>query len=91
MAKSSSTSEYYKTHPKAKAKRNKQQARYNKTAHGLAIRVAANKADKKSKKNGTGKKGDGLDNSHYPGSKTRTRLLPASQNRGTERQKPKTA
>ena len=41
-----------------------QQKAYNKTAHGLKIRVAANKADRKSKRNGTGKKGDGKDNSH---------------------------
>lgn len=84
------TAQYYASNPEAKKRRAKQQARYNKTAHGLAIRVAANKADRKSKKNGTGKKGDGKDNSHYPGSKTRTRLLPASQNRSTERRKPKT-
>ena len=41
MAGSSST--YYKNNPKARAKRNKQQARYNKTDKGLKIRTAANK------------------------------------------------
>ena len=41
-----------------------QQKEYNRSAHGLKIRVAANKADRKSKRNGTGKKGDGKDNSH---------------------------
>ena len=41
-----------------------QQKAYNKTAHGLKIRVAANKADRKSKRRGTGFKGDGKDNSH---------------------------
>ena len=42
----------------------KQQQDYNRSAHGLKIRVAANKADRKSKRNGTGKKGEGKDNSH---------------------------
>ena len=41
-----------------------QQKDYNKTAHGLKIRVAANNADRKSKKRGTGFKGDKKDNSH---------------------------
>ena len=41
-----------------------QQKAYNASAYGTAIRVAANKADRLSKKNGTGKKGDGKDNSH---------------------------
>lgn len=42
----------------------KQQKDYNRSEHGLKIRVAANKADRNSKRNGTGKKGDGKDNSH---------------------------
>jgi hypothetical protein len=67
-----------------------QQKAYNKTKHGVAIRVAANKADRKSKRNGTGKKGDGKDNAHYPGS-NKSRLMIASRNRGTERRKPRTA
>lgn len=41
-----------------------QQQAYNKSEHGLKIRIEANKADRLSKKNGTGKKGDGKDNSH---------------------------
>ena len=41
-----------------------QQKAYNRSAHGLKIRVAANKADRKSKRRGTGFKGDGKDNSH---------------------------
>ena len=44
---------------------------------------------KKSKKEGKGKKGDGKDNAHYPGT-NRTRLMSASRNRGTERRKPRT-
>ena len=59
MAKS--TSEYYKSNPKAKAKRLKQQARYNKTAEGLKIRVNANKLNRKL---GTYGNGDGKDASH---------------------------
>ena len=41
------TSEYYKKNPKAAAKRRKQQAKYNKTRKGLAIRVNANKLNRK--------------------------------------------
>ena len=67
-----------------------QQKAYNKTKHGLKIRVAANKADRKTKRNGTGHKGDGKDNAHYPGSK-RSRLMIASRNRGSERRKPRSA
>ena len=59
MAKS--TSSYYKSNPKAKAKRNKQQARYNKTAKGLQIRVKANALNRKL---GTYGNKDGKDASH---------------------------
>ena len=41
------TSEYDKKNPKAAAKRRKQQAKYNKTTKGLAIRVNANKLNRK--------------------------------------------
>ena len=68
-----------------------QQKAYNKSPHGLKIRVAANKADRKTKRNGTGHKGDGKDNAHYPGSKSRSRLMIASRNRGSERRKPRSA
>ena len=67
------------------------QKAYNRTAHGVALRVNANRADRRTKRNGTGHKGDGKDNAHYPGSKTRTRLMIASRNRGTERRKPRAA
>ena len=63
-----------------------QQKRYNRSEHGLKIRVAANKADRRTKRNGTGKKGDGKDNAHIPGT-NRTRLTTASYNRGNERRK----
>ena len=59
MAKS--TSEYYKSNPTAKAKRNKQQAKYNKTVKGLQIRVKANKLNRQL---GTYGNGDGKDASH---------------------------
>ena len=62
------------------------QKAYNKTAHGKKIRVRANKADRKSKREGRGKKGDGKDNAHIPGS-NRTRLTSAHYNRGNERRK----
>ena len=45
----SKTSTYYKNNPEARSKRNKQQARYNKTEKGLKIRVAANKLNRKLK------------------------------------------
>ena len=37
------TSAYYKSNPKAKRRRLKQQAAYNKTPRGLKIRIDANK------------------------------------------------
>ena len=41
-----STSDYYKSNPRARAKRLRTQARYNKTKKGLKIRVAANKLNR---------------------------------------------
>ena len=66
-----------------------QQKAYNKTKHGLKIRVAANKADRKTKRNGTGHVGDRKDNAHKPGTK-RTRLTSEHYNRGNERRKART-
>ena len=63
-----------------------QQKAYNRTEHGTEIRVRANKEDRKSKKNGTGKKGDKKDNAHYPGS-NRSRLTSEHYNRGNERRR----
>ena len=57
-----------------------QQKAYNKTEHGKKIRVRANKADRASKKAGTGKKGDGKDNAHVPGT-NRSRLTSEHYNR----------
>ena len=56
-----STSDYYKSNPKAAAKRRKQQSKYNKTKEGLKIRTAANKLNRKL---GTYGNGDGKDASH---------------------------
>ena len=71
----------------------KQQKEYNRSPHGLKIRVAANKADRKSKRNGTGKKGDGKDNSHT--TKGTVVLAKASTNRAGlgihKRRKPRIA
>ena len=72
------TSEYYKSNPKAKAKRLKQQKRYNKTKKGLALRVNANKLNRQL---GTYGNGDGRDAAHYSGSTTKGRLQSPSENR----------
>ena len=72
------TSEYYKSNPKAKAKRLKQQKQYNKTKKGLALRVNANKLNRKL---GTYGNGDGKDAAHYKGSDTKGRLQSPSENR----------
>ncbi len=56
-----STSEYYKSNPKARKKRLTQQAKYNKTKKGLKIRTDANKLNRKL---GTYGNGDGKDASH---------------------------
>jgi len=56
-----STSEYYKDNPEARERRQKQQAKYNKTNNGLKIRTAANKLNRKL---GTYGNGDGKDASH---------------------------
>ena len=60
------TSEYYKKNPKARKKRLTQQKKYNKTQKGLAIRVNANKLNRKL---GTYGNRDNMDAAHYKGSK----------------------
>ena len=72
------TSEYYKSNPDAKAKRLKQQKRYNKTKKGLALRVNANRLNRQL---GTYGNGDGRDAAHYSGSTTKGRLQSPSENR----------
>ena len=58
---SGKTSKYYKSNPKAAARRRKQQRAYNKTNAGLQIRVKANKLNRRL---GTYGNGDGKDASH---------------------------
>ena len=72
------TAEYYKKNPKAAAKRRKQQAKYNKTTKGLAIRVNANKLNRKL---GTYGNRDGMDAAHYDSSTTKGRKQKPSINR----------
>ena len=72
------TSEYYKSNPDAKAKRLKQQKRYNKTKKGLALRVNANRLNRQL---GTYGNGDNKDAAHYKGSTTKGRLQSPSKNR----------
>ena len=74
----SKTSKYYKKNPKARKRRLRQQAKYNKTKRGLSIRVNANKLNRKL---GTYGNRDGLDAAHYKGSKTRGRKQKPSINR----------
>ena len=76
MAKS--TAEYYRQNPEARKNLLKQQSAYQKTEKGKAIKNNANKLNRKL---GTYGNGDGKDASHYKGSTTKGRLLPASENR----------
>ena len=80
----SKTSKYYKKNPKAAAKRRKQQARYNKSPKGLAIRVNANKLNRKL---GTYGNRDNMDAAHYKGSKTKGRTQKPSINRKSRTKK----
>jgi len=73
-----STAEYYRSNPQARKKRLKQQAKYNKTKRGLAIRVNANRLNRDL---GTYGNGDGKDAAHYKGSTTKGRLQKPSVNR----------
>ena len=72
------TAEYYRSNPKAKARRLKQQKKYNKTTKGLALRVNANRLNRQL---GTYGNGDGKDAAHYKGSTTKGRLQSPSTNR----------
>jgi hypothetical protein len=73
-----STSNYYKSNPTAKAKRNKQQSAYQKTAKGSTIKKNANKLNRKL---GTYGNGDGKDAAHYKGSATKGRTQSMKINR----------
>ena len=72
------TSKYYKSNPKARAVRLKQQRKYNKIKKGLALRVNANRLNRQL---GTYGNGDGLDAAHYKGSTTKGRKQKPSANR----------
>jgi len=78
-----STSDYYKSNPRARKKRLKQQARYNKTPKGLKIRVAANKLNRTL---GTYGNGDGKDAAHT-GNGNKGKLQDPSVNRRRGRRK----
>ena len=73
-----STANYYRSNPKARARRLKQQKRYNKTKKGLALRVNANRLNRQL---GTYGNGDGRDAAHNKGSTTKGRLQSPSENR----------
>ena len=74
----SRTSNYYKKNPKARAKRLKQQAKYNKTRKSIKQRVDDNR---KNRQFGTYGNYDGLDVSHKNG---KVVLEKASKNRGSK-------
>ena len=76
-----STSDYYKSNPKAAARRRKQQRAYNKTSNGLKIRTAANKLNRKL---GTYGNGDGKDASHTGPNSGKTEA------KGPNRRRPRT-
>lgn len=75
-----STSDYYKKNPKAKAKRNAQQTRYNKSGKGRSITKRANKANRAL---GTYGNRDGKDAAHT--GKNRAKLEAPSTNRANPR------
>ena len=72
------TASYYRSNPKARATRLKQQKKYNKTKKGLALRVNANRLNRQL---GTYGNGDNKDAAHYKGSTTKGRLQKPSTNR----------
>jgi len=76
----SRTSEYYKKNPKARAKRLKQQARYNRQSLQIEKRVELNRENHK---RGTYGNGDGKDVSHKKDGSTT--LEKASTNRARNR------
>ena len=76
---SGKTSAYYKSNPRARLKRLKQQAAYNKTPHGKALRVNANRLRAQLKIG----KGSPMDAAHYKGSTTRGRPQHRSRNRAS--------
>ena len=78
------TQRYYDANPDANKRRLKQQSAYQQTKKGSDIKKRANDLNHKL---GTYGNGDGLDASHYKGSKTKGRLRPASENRAEPHRK----
>lgn len=74
------TAKYYATHPKAKAKKDKYNTKYEKKPSAVKQRVEANAANRKS-----GTKGDGLDASHTSRGIV---MKPQSKNRGDKNDRP---
>lgn len=78
----SKSSRYYKSHPKAKAKKNAYQKKYNATPEERKNRSRLNKVNRK---RGTYGNGDGLDASH---TKRGIVMKPQSKNRGSKSDQP---
>ena len=72
------TAKYYRSNPKARAVRLKQQKKYNKTKKGLALRVNANRLNRQL---GTYGNGDNKDAAHYKGVLPREDYRSPSENR----------
>lgn len=64
----------------SKAKKKKYDAEFQKKPAQVKKRVEANRANRKAQRNGTAKKGDGLDASHQKDGSIR--MEPQSKNRG---------
>ena len=76
---SGNTSAYYKSDPGARRKRLKQQAAYNETEKGKALRSNANKLRAQLKI----RKGSHMDAAHYTGRTTKGRPQHRSKNRAS--------
>ena len=84
MAKGLNTSDYYKSHPKARAKKNAYQKKFNSSALQIRKRTALNAENRR---RGTYGNGDNLDVSHKQGGGTK--LEAQSKNRARNRGKAK--
>ena len=82
MAKGLNTSDYYKSHPKARAKKNAYQKKFNSSALQIRKRTALNAENRR---RGTYGNGDNLDVSHKQGGGTT--LEAQSKNRARNRGK----
>tara|TARA_Y100001970_G_scaffold274213_1_gene373626 strand:+ start:94 stop:345 length:252 start_codon:yes stop_codon:yes gene_type:complete len=82
MARGLNTSDYYKSHPKARAKKNAYQKKFNSSALQIRKRTALNAENRR---RGTYGNGDKLDVSHKKGGGTK--LEAQSKNRARNRGK----